>query len=66
MDIGAWLAVNIDEELLRVDVRTRIYVSGRYMGNMAQANVMESTVLSTYSVGRAGSIRTTRQTLKGM
>ena len=41
----------------------RIYVSGKYIGNMAQANIMESTVLSTSAVGRAGSIRTTRQTL---
>ena len=42
----------------------RIYVSGKYIGNMAQANVMESTVLSTSAVGRAGSIRTNRLTLR--
>ena len=35
MDIGAWLAVNTR---LRVDVR--IYVSDKYIGNVAQANVM--------------------------
>ena len=38
----------------------RIYVSGQYIGNMVEANVMESTVLSMSAVGRAGSIRTTR------
>ena len=53
-DIGAWLAVNIDEELLRVDVSE--YVSGKYIGNMVQANVMESTVLSISPIARAGSI----------
>ena len=58
-DIGAWVAVNTR---LRVDVC--IYVSGKYIGNTAQANIMESTVLSTSAVGRAGSIRTNRQTLK--
>ena len=40
-----------------------IYVSGKHIGNMAPANVMESTVLSTSTVGRAGSIRTNRLTL---
>ena len=43
-----------------------MYVSGKYIGNMVQANVMESTVLSMSAVGRAGSIRTNRQILKGM
>ena len=43
-----------------------MYVSGKYIGNMAQANIMESTLLPTSAVGRAGSIRTTRETLNGM